>query len=400
MNERKDMTGAEKLQRNQAKLKKAIELVPQQQIPCGIFSQGWSYAYAGTTRKAVMHDPVQCAQAATKYLDDFDVAYAAFADISIEVYQALGATNYHWAPDDCAVVHAQADDRYADPEDYPAFISNPMGFLQEQMLKKRVPAFQLPEDEAYEGLKDAAIEMKKQAYINQLVQGEFDRRGIINVFHSQAPLFQGPFSAIFDYFRGIKGALVDIRRRPELVDAACDAYFAQFKAMHGIMSDPEDIRQQYAGQTLTFGMSILNAECFLSPRNFDKYYMRYFKACFEPYMEAGVKFIIVGEGKLAQVVDRYADLPKGSILFLLGSDDPYDIAPIMKGRQAFCAGATLDLLRMGTQEDCIAYAQKCIDDFAPDGGFVFGHNSLLMAAGDGRPENVKAVYDYVASYNA
>ena len=321
-------------------------------IPTLIFTQGWSYDYAGVRRRDVLHDPAACAAAATKYLDDFDIDLSAFNDVNLPVYSALGCTNYYWAPNGSSVQHAQAEDHYSSEDKYPDYIANPMGYLQNEALKQRVPAFNLPREEAYEMVKKAAGELIYTNMITAMVNEKYAEKGVVNMFDAKGPLFFGPFTQIFDYFRGIKGALIDLRRRPDTVTAACDAYMAQAAMVYGYKSSREEVEASLQPGDLRMGMSILNSEGFLNPKQFDKYYMSYFRKYFAPYFEAGFTYFINGECDLRSIIDQFADLPKGAICMMLCQNHTEDLAPALMGKQTTIGGIHMEDLRDRTKEEC------------------------------------------------
>ena len=384
----------------QKRLEDTFQFRKADRIPTLIFTQGWSYDYAGVRRKDVIHDPAACAMAATKYLDDFDIDMSAFNDVALPVLQALGCTNYYWAPNGSSVQHAQANDCFSTPDKYDAYIANPMGYLQNDALKLRVPAFRLPKEQAYEALKDAANEARYVGAINMLVAERFREKGVVNMFDAAGPLFFGPFTQIFDYFRGIKGALTDLRRCPQKVKDGCDAFMEQAAAVYGIKKTKEEVEASLAPGALRMGMSILNAEGFLSPKQFETYYMSYFRKYFGPYFEAGFTYFINGECDLRAIIDQFADLPKGAVCMMLCQNHTEDLAPALHGKQTVIGGIHMDDLRDRTEQECIDIAKRNIDTYGRDGGFVFAHNSLLMNGTDIKTENLKAVYEFVKEYGA
>ena len=367
-------------------------------IPTLMFPQGWSYDYAGVRRCDVIHDPAACADAATKYLDDFDLDISAFYEVNLPAIQALGCTNYYWAPNGSSVQHDQVSDRYCGADKYPAYIADPMGFMQNEGIKPRVPAFSLPKEQAYEALKNAAKEVKYAGAVSQMVAQKFDEKGVLNAFAAPGPYFNGPFGQIFGLFRGIKEALLDLRRRPEMVAEACDAYMEQASHVFGFKKTAEEVNAAYPEGLLRMGVSILNPEAFLSPAQFDKYYMQYFKKYLTPYMEAGFTFFINGEGDMRRIIDQFADLPKGSICMMLCQNTTEEIAPALAGKQTIVAGIHMNDLRVFSKEECIDIAKRNIDTYGRDGGFIFGHNSCLMNGSDVKTENLKAVYDFALEY--
>ena len=203
-------------------------------------------------------------------------------------------------------------------------------------------------------------------------------------------MFRSPLSQICDEVRGLKDTLIDLRRRPEKVDALVDVMAAMAPPVNPHWND---------GLPYKIGMTIYHIECFLTPKQFDKYFWEPFTAQFRPYMEDGVKFLLKGEGSFLNTLDHYNDLPDHSMLFMLEQDDPFEAYKIIGAKHSLIAGASIDMLQCSTKEECLAFAQRCFDTFAPGGGFIFGNNKPLLGAKDAKTENILAVYQFADKYS-
>jgi hypothetical protein len=336
-----------------------------------------------------MDDPVKTAEGYTKFLDDIDVDFMFLPGINrhVKSLQHLGINNYFLSEDDCCIVHNQTKIDFMKTEEYPKLISNPRKFLTETLVKRNTPAFNLPMKEAYAKLKQAVMDFRVFAEANRLINDDiFNKRKILPVTSRDSPRYDNPYKFIFDTYRGIQNALADLRRCPDLVRQAIDAIWKQDPSNR--VYDPEKYTKPYP-----FGMTGYHPECFLSPYWFDELFFNLFKDTFLPIMEAGTKFFLKGEGHFLNTVDRYRQLPKGSMIIALDDDDPFEAHKKIGDWQTLATGIRTDLLKMGTKQQCVDYVKKCFDTFAPGGGFVFFLNKPLIAAGDAKPENLIAVYE-------
>lgn len=383
----------------------ALNFRESEKIPTGIQNITWALDYAGLKQPDVWDDPVKWAAAYTQVFRDieFDISTFGMNTIPIKPIQPLGVTKYYLGNDGVSVLHKQVDDVYFGPEFYDDVIEGGIPALMEynnRVYRSCIPVLKYSRDEAVAKFKEVVPFFKSAGMFfiagEQMLQ-EIGIPEIINMSTPDMPAWFNPISSILDTYRGIKDTTLDLRRRPEKVKAVCDIIMEQKYLANGYERDPEVIRKKIEGDPVAFGGNILNAECFLSRKDFEKFYIDYFKKQLGPYIEAGVKVYIYMEGEFSRVVDLYKELPKGSLFLQPDMDDPFDIYDKIGDYHSICSGARVSLLKSGTKEENIDYAKKCIDKFAPGGGFIFEHNQSLISAGDVNKENFKAVYDYVNS---
>lgn len=65
---------------------------------------------------------------------------------------------------------------------------------------------------------------------------------------------------------------------------------------------------------------------------------------------------------------------------------------------ALFGGMPCTLLGKGTQEECVDYAKRLIDELGRDGGFILSQDKMVSFASDCKPENLKAVSQLVHTY--
>lgn len=357
-------------------------------VPIGIEFITWPFAYAGVTYREVMHNPELAAKCYVKFLEEIELDWlwgAPGVPFPIKSFHALGIKSYEIAIDDTCIQHQQAYTQYMEAEEYDEYIKDPKGYQRDVFFRRIAPAFSLPREEAYAVLKEAAKKYKPLRDMNNLIRETvFNQKQIVSLTGPSSPMFYAPFDTLFDHIRGIKNALIDIRRRPDRVKQACDAIWAQTKPF----ITPVD----FENKPFFFGRTFYHSACFLSPKQFDDWIFSYFLDAYRSSIEKGLKFYIKGEGQFLKLLDRYRQLPKGSVIIMLDEDDPFEAHKIIGDWQTIATGIRTDLMQYGTKQQCIDFVKKCFDTFAPGGGFMFTLNKPLIAAKDVNIENLIAVY--------
>jgi len=366
----------------------ALSFREPKKIPVGISVLSWPFSYAGVRYNDVADDPETVAREYLKFLDVIGIDFICGAEVTrpVKAYNALGNYCYKIAGDGISVVHYQPEVQFMSADEYPELIANPEKFKSD-LTKRRCEALQMPKAEAYEKVKIALREIDKWSSANGLISRYIlDEKGILSL--TNAPIhFRSPLSEIFDNLRGMRDTLTDLRRRPDVLREACNALLEQMK-INLTKFDPGNFTSPYP-----LGRTVYHAECFISPAQFDEFFFRPFTELMLPFMEAGLKIFVRGEGKFLNTIDRYRELPKGAVVFMLDEDDPFEIYKAIGDWQSISAGITTDLLQLGTKEQCTDYVKKSFDTFAPGGGFIFMQNKSLLSGSDAKIENLIAVYE-------
>lgn len=365
----------------------ATSFVEPEKIPVGIEMLTWPFVYAGTTYKNVINDPQKTADAYEKFLEVADVDFLCGGSITypIRAFEELDIDTFVFAKDDTCIQHQQTKEEMMRVEEYPELIADPQAF-KEKLAKRKIPAFQLPRKEAYKKLKSALKQFKIFSEANALISDKLQKKHeVLSLMESTLPLYTNPFNTIHDSLRGITESLIDLRRRPQDVFRACDALWEQ--QLVNFNFDPKDYTEAFP-PAFTF----YHSEAFISPEFYDKLFFQKFKKTYLPFMEAGTKFFLKGEGHFIKTLDRFRQLPRGAMIIMIDEDDPFEVYKEIGDWATIAAGIKVDLLQVGSKQQCIDYVKKCFDTFGPGGGFIFMPNKPLMGAGDAKIENLKAVY--------
>ena len=368
-------------------------------VPVGIETIYWPFEYAGVKLADVVDDPLRLAETYTKYLDDIELDYYTMAmgpSHPIRAHEALGSLQYHLADDGTTIEHTQTKEQYMSADEYDQLIDDYRNFTRNVMTKRNYTAFQGSEAQAYEALKKAALAYKDHALATQLINQKVEEKQIVPLnpmgATDLAPAYYAPFNALFDNLRGVKDALVDLRRRPEKVQAFLDMMAAQ-------PGPPPLDPDAYLGKDpIPAAWTIYHSECFLNNQQFDELYFQGFKKLALPYMEKGAKYFLKGEGLFLNTLDRFRELPKGSMIIILDQDDPFEAFKLIGDYHTLATGINMDLLKGGTKQQCLDYVKRCFDTFGPGGGFIFTPQKPLISAKDVNIDNLVAVYEFANEY--
>ncbi len=388
----------EKYIENCKNLYDSLNFVEPKKVPIGIEVGNWPVIYGGKLYKDVIGKPEETAAAYYKFLDEVKIDYfwgGCGVGTNIKALNALGSEAYYISHDGNTIGHNQVGSFIMPEEDYPQLIEDPFGYIKNVLIRQRVPSMRKDKAAAYEDLVEALKFVKIQERANKLISNKVDENGTVSLCFS-GPRFSVPLDTIFDTVRGFKNTLIDLRRRPELVKEATDKIFSiQNAALQAQLPNFIGKRDE-----LHCGNTVYHSACFLNDKQFDEYFFSYFKEGYMPFFNEGVHCYLKGEGKFLHTLDRYRELPKGAMVIMLEEDDPFEVYKAVGDWVTIAAGMKVDLLKYGSKQDCIDYAKKCIDTFAPGGGFIFMTDRPLLGANDAKFENVVATFEFVNDYGS
>ncbi len=221
--------------------------------------------------------------------------------------------------------------------------------------------------------------------------------GIMNDEYKVPDLIGMWYYSAFEYFpwalRGLRGTGVDMRRRPDEMEAALkamDEFVAPpFYAYADSFEDNDNC--VFAHSILMMAHSIMNA------KQFERFYWPILKRYIDTTIEKKQLGFIYSEASLARLFDFFRDIPKGCF-GLLAEQDPIPVLQENLPNMAISGGLSSDLLGQGTKEECIEEAKRLLDTVCVDGTFLFGQKKMLSFPNDAKGENLKAVNDYVREH--
>lgn len=198
--------------------------------------------------------------------------------------------------------------------------------------------------------------------------------------------------------RGIKGFSISLRRDINAVKAACDAIDTSgFEyTMNTLRNSPEGPDPKTSLDALV--NTLVNTV--VSNKQFEKLVWNdRIKPYLDLMVEKGKQMRIYMHGPLDRFYDYYQDYPKGSLVFMSESNDVFEVKKNLPNA-AICGGlTTLMMGHAGTQE-CIARTKLLIDELGSQGGLILCINTMGMYRQDTKADNLKAVSEFIQTYQA
>jgi uroporphyrinogen-III decarboxylase len=187
----------------------------------------------------------------------------------------------------------------------------------------------------------------------------------------------------------MKGILLDLRRRPNKVIAACEVIV------------PHNIRSGIAGPGVDlrfpcFAPLHRGSYPFLNPEQWNKFYWPTLKAVIEGLWANGKRMFFYAEGDWTPYLEKIAELPAKSIIFDIDNTDPKKAKEILGGKFCLQGGIPTTLLTYGTPEQLKEHVKRVIDELGSDGGFILAPGGSVL--GDAKKENIMAAIEAAREY--
>ncbi|APC07477.1 uroporphyrinogen decarboxylase family protein [Neomoorella thermoacetica] len=370
----------------------AMECGKPDKVPIAFSVGEWAVKYTGSTLEEVYYNLDKSIEITCEVVQDldFDIFGGGPTLWWPPMFDAMGSKLYKFPG-----IHLEEnsqfqymEEEYMKPEDYDDFIANPTEWLATKYLPR------ISEEFARPGSYRATVALIKSAAAyamasNVMAKGWEKWTKEHGVVPSTSGFTKAPFDTLGDTLRGMKGILLDIRRRPEKVLAACEAII------------PHNIAYALIGArgdtTLPCKATLhRGAYPFLSMEHWEKFYWPSLKAVIEGLWAQGKRMYFFAEGNWTPYLERIAELPEKSIVFIIDTTDAKKAKEILGGKFCLWGGVPTTLLTYGTPaqvKDCV---KQAIDELACDGGFVLAPGGAVMS--DAKWENIFAMIEAGREY--
>lgn len=411
-----EKTPEELLQERTKRIEDAIQLKVPDRVPVMVTFDFFAAKYAGITCEEAMYDYDKMMMAWLKTITDFqpdayDNPFAAhFLGRILETldYKQLklpghGVNANH--------VYQFIEGEYMKPDEYDAFLLDPSDFLVRtfwprifgalEPFKTLPPLHELLNyvmgidnleflDEsgltkAFETLLKAKAAVQKMSAGAAAFAEEMERRG----FPPQYGAFtQAPFDTISDYFRGMRGAILDMYRQPDKLLEATEK-------MLSIMLQLGTSRAQSTGVPRVFIPLHKGIDSFMSSEQYKTFYWPTLRKLIIGLVDEGLTPCLLVEGDCTSRLEIMGDIPKGKVVYHFESTDIFKAKEVLGNHVCIRGNVPSSLLCTGTPEEVKAYCQKLIDVVGKGGGYI-----MDAAAGldEEKPGNVKAMIDFTKEY--
>lgn len=348
----------------------------------------WPLAYANVKIADIQGKPEKHRDAFCKVFDDMytDAIGGGGVSVCLDLINTLGSKSYFVSGDEITVQHS--DGCIMDASEYDNYIADPVGYPVNTLAPRRLEKLAQSDEEVKALLKQACEQIISYQEGNRLCRERLEgEKGIV---YFQGGGFYAPVDYIFDYIRGFRNTILDMRRNPEKLLKACEAYMntVDFDAYTKMASRGYPPILQTPVHSLPF----------LSRTQFEKFWVPYYKPFIEAVKKGGGKIKMRGEGQCEYCLDFFADSEKGFYTWQFDRDDPYKMYEKYGDKFVFQCG--IDNVELGglTKEKCLDIAKKAVDTFAPGGGFIFSTQKIILCANEVKAENIIAVHQFVHEY--
>lgn len=207
------------------------------------------------------------------------------------------------------------------------------------------------------------------------------------------PLYEGgesaaPFDIIGDWFRGTRGVMIDIYRRPDELIEAMEKLVPMLIKM-GV----EQAKQ--SGHPIVGLMLHKGAEGFMSIEQYKTFYWPTLRKVMMGLIDEGFVPMPLFEGDYTSRLEIIKDIPRGKAIYWFEKVDIYKAKEILGEIACFRGNVPITLLCTGTPQQVKDYIKELIDVVGKGGGLIVDCGTWFDEA---KRENVKVMVDFTKEY--
>ena len=203
----------------------------------------------------------------------------------------------------------------------------------------------------------------------------------------------GPdFDQMANTYRGWKGIITDMYRRPDKLIAAMEK-LAKGGMARITPADPKKKGPQFGGG----GAIHRGSDRFLSKKQWETFYWPTWKKSMMKSIEMGYMVNIFAEGFCESRFEYFLELPKGKVMIRFTDTNMFKAKEVLGDHCALMGSVPLTLLQMGSPSEVDEYCKKLIKVCGKGGGYIMRSDTDFIQ--EARPENVKAMVDSVKKYH-
>ncbi len=368
----------------------AIALEPVDRVPLATGTNTFAEAYGGFTKQEIVYDPEKWLASEIKVCEDFpQIDVLRDNRFYAPLYDTLGCVDYKMPgrdlKPDTPVQFVEKE--YMTADDYDDLIDNPTAFVIGKFCTRLHTEMEGPytirmaNALVKAGLAQATI----GAHMRRRTQVLADQYGMPQ---PTGGAFSAPMDALSDCLRGMKGIMMDMRRRPEKVIAACEALVPEMINFALATADPFKRWPIFVPT---------HKPMFLSPKEFDTFYWPAFKKVLLALIDAGYKVRCYLEGNQDAHAHHFKELPKGTVLCDVDTQsDVFKVKEILGGYQCVAGGLNDAIMILGSPEQVRERVKHLCETIGREPGFILSGGCNFPY--DTKPENFKAMCDAVEEY--
>jgi hypothetical protein len=202
-------------------------------------------------------------------------------------------------------------------------------------------------------------------------------------------MLKAPLDILADKFRGYIGLAFDLMEAPEKVQKACQALMPHLGYIALTSADPQ--------RSLPIPIW-MHRGCvpFISREQFETIYWPTLEPIVQALWAQGNQTLFYAEGKWDAHLERFAELPAGSIVYHIDRGDPGLTARVLGKKFCLSGGVSNTLLTLGKPEQVRAQVRKLIETIGAEGGYIVDASAIIQ--NDASLENLRAMTDAALEY--
>ena len=202
----------------------------------------------------------------------------------------------------------------------------------------------------------------------------------------------GPaFDQLANTYRGWKGIVTDMYRRPEKLIAAMEK-ITRGPLARMTPADPNRKGPQFSGG----GAIHRGSDRFLSKKQWETFYWPTWKRGMLKAIELGYRVNIFAEGFCEERFEYFLELPKGKVMIRFTDTNMFKAKEVLGDHCALMGSVPLTLLQMGSPSEVDEFCKKMIMVCGKGGGYILRADTDFIQ--EAKPANVKAMVDSVKKY--
>jgi hypothetical protein len=400
------------------RVRDAIELREPDRVPVSLRTVYFPAQYLGIPISTAYYNRVEWRKAVMKTIIDFepDIYMDSSGMSSGSVMDILNPTQTKWPggtlPNN--VSHQAIDVECMKEDEYDLFLSDPTDFTLRYVLPRAYglmkPLADLPKLTDVMmgfGMLTSILARKEYREIGKkIVQageeqekwnnavGNLEEQAVRLGFPPNSHMGGvggAPFDMISDFYRGMRGAMLDMFRRPDKLLAACDMLL-EWRMQRAMPADPN----RRGNPKRLFLALHRGAEGFMSIKQFEKFYWPGLKKAMLKNIELGFVPMPFCEGAYGNRLEYFLEMPKGKSVAHFDLTDMFRAKEILKDHVCIMGNVPATLLQVGSPQDVEEYCRKLIEVCGKGGGLILTNGSSTDMA---KPENLKAMMDAPKKYH-
>jgi uroporphyrinogen-III decarboxylase len=399
----------------QKRILDAIRLEVPDRVPVTASFYFFPARYYGSTFEEMMYDLDKLSDLYLRVTREFepDLAQNPFGMIMPgRLFDVLDYKQMQWPGGQLGpnVPFQFVEGEYMKAEEYDHLFSDPMDFLVRKYWPRisgslgafsLLPSFQNFTDYMGLGIFALLSRPEMQALLDTFKKAglEFERFVIHaerfeklmkeeGFFTQSGGMAQAPFDLLGDLFRGTKGVMLDMFRRPEMVLKACEK-FLPLEIQRGVNS------AKRSGGKMVFIALHKGLDGFMSEEQFNRFYWPTLRELVIALINEDLIPYIVWEGNCTSRLKTIKDIPAGKALYRFEATDMIKAKDILGDRVCIRGNVPISLLATGTPDEVKSYCKKLIDHAGRGGGFIMDAAAHVTEA---KAENLRTMFEFTKEF--